>query len=526
MPHRILKSFDNGGSFFSPFQKWTSWGPFREEEKWVQSLPKGGDINWALVFPSSYEVGSSNLGFHYVFSLLKKQGVGVERFFIEPIPFRSVDSDTALERFSVITASISYERDIPLFAKWLHRAQIPLSSKARMKGVYPLVGMGGALTYINPLPMAPLCDFIVLGDGESAIVPLVAMARGYFQGHLGRQEFLERLSTIPSFFVPSIHLSKNFLSEKNSLLSVSIEENWEAILGGSAWITPKSVFGKTLLLELQRGCKRGCPYCTLPVCFGKRRQQPLDRLIRILEEASNKVEFKQVGLVTPEAGDYQEIVPLLEYLGRKQKSVSFASLRVDNLTEPMVQALVRGGRRSLTIAPETGNETLRRRCGKLFSNALILEKAKMARSLGVKNLKLYFMLGLPGEQDEDAALISDLCLEILKETSLSLSIAVSPFVPKPKTPWAQAPILSEVEIKKRFYILKKHLATNSGKIPGKISYRLSSPREALEEFAIAWGDEEWGEKLIDGIEKGQEVFLPPPRRQETINTLAALGLLK
>ena len=171
----------------------------------------------------------------------------------------------------------------------------------------------------------------------------------------------------------------------------------------SVWTTPRGAFGKTLLLELQRGCARSCSYCTLPQCFGRMRFRKFEAVEKAVDDITARFDIPQAGLVTPEAGDYPFIAPLLAKLREKEIGVSFASLRLDRLTPDMITATSESGRRSVTVAPETGSDGLRFACGKKFTNDLVVEKLAMARGLGIDKAKLYFMVGLPGEMDDDVS---------------------------------------------------------------------------------------------------------------------------
>lgn len=165
-----------------------------------------------------------------------------------------------------------------------------------------------------------------------------------------------------------------------------------------------------------------------------------------------KIKFDQVGFVTPEAGDYPEINKILDLLQKMDKGVSFASLRLDRLTEKMLDAITRGGRHSLTVAPETGRDCLRTSCGKRFSNDLIIEKLKLAKEKGINNVKLYFMIGLPEEHDDDIFAIPELCRRIIETTGQSLVISAGPFVPKPWTKWERHDFSGLQEIKRKYAI--------------------------------------------------------------------------
>jgi len=224
--------------------------------------------------------------------------------------------------------------------------------------------------------------------------------------------------------------------------------------------------------------------------------------LQALEKCASQVPFSKVGLVTPEAGDYPGLDALLDRIESLGKGVSFASLRIDNLSTRMVRSLRVSGRESLTIAPEAGTDVLRLNCGKPFTNGQILDKLEMARTEGMKKVKLYFMIGLPTEKDEDVLAIANLAGMIRKELHMSVSLSVNAFVPKPLTPWGSQAFIGVRGAEKKFQVLKRAIAENLGK---GCEARFSSPREAELEYRLSWaGPEavEWMEKLVEKRKRG------------------------
>lgn len=489
---------------------WASWADYRIEESKTVELPAGGDLSCAFFFPADYSVGMANLGYHYIYRALRESGVAVERFFFSPIPYRSVERDTMLERFPIIFGSVSYEADIPKLAEWLRTAGIAPSRKTRRVEGQPFLGIGGAITYINPLSLSAIADFIVLGDGLPVIPHVVASLRK----NASRETIQKTLAEHPSIFVPAVHLDT---TQDGAALTVAKQADIARDYGHGNWVTPKTAFGNTLLVELQRGCIGGCRYCTLPSCFGPFRQRPFalvkDDIARIAATCS----FDQIGLITPEASDYGQLDDLLGVMKALDKGVSFASLRLDGLTENAIRALVSKGRRSITVAPESGDDTLRASCGKRFTNDLIVETLQMAETLGIANVKLYFMIGLPGEGYEHLDATAELCARIKAKTRLRINAAVSPFVPKPGTAWRDVPFEEERDLKKKYAYLAKAFKKEARETLQPISVK-----EAKLEYALSWATADASRIITE--EGDTKKLLASVDRLQTAKELQRLGL--
>ena len=453
---------------------------FTKRETVFERIPSGSFPPWAILYPAGYEVGMASLGFHSIIAELRKMGVGVERFFTGKFPCVSLDSGRNIQNFPIISVSAAYEPDLLSIYSTFRKWNIPSSWKERFESGGPVFGAGGALTYINPLIFSGMADWVVLGDGEPVVEHLVASCRRFIS-HGDRRRLWEDLDQHESIYVPPIHqeqvLTGKCIHRKKSFLS-----DIDRAYGKSLWVTPDAAFGRTVLVELQRGCRRWCNYCTIPSSFGPVRVRSLERVIRDVESAKNLGDV-QIGLVTAEVGDYPYLRGLLSYLKSTAKAVSFASLRVDNMTEEMVEAIVRSKRLGVTVAPEAGNDIMRATCGKKFGNSMIIEKLIMARGIGVKQVKLYFMVGLPEETQKDIDSITELCLEIREMTGLRVRASVGVFVPKPFSLWEMASIL---EIDEAISRMKRLKTTFARLMPRGSSISIQDPHEAILEYVLSW----------------------------------------
>ncbi|GHV51183.1 radical SAM protein [Synergistales bacterium] len=451
----------------------------------------------------------ANLGYHYIYRKLRELGVNAERFFASPIPYRSVEDDTLLERFGIIMGGVAYEGDVPVFAGWLRNGGVHPSRRERAANGAQLVGVGGAITYINPLSLSEIADFIVLGDALPVLPHIVEALRSNRE----RDKILSRLAEHGSILVPSIHMNSGGSSPLYIGKSAVSEE-----YGYGSFVTPRSAFGDTLLAELQRGCARGCKYCVLPSCFSPMRQRSAALAAEDIKRAAGRVKFSQVGLVTPEAGDYRELDKLLDAIESLGKGVSFASLRVDRMTKRIVRSLTGGGRHSLTIAPETGNDELRASCGKGFTNDEIISVLAMAKDEGVASAKLYFMIGLPGEDEGDVLSIADLCGMIRRETGLRVAAAVSPFVPKPGTAWSESEWAGERALRDKYSLLK------SSREERGVTFQYNSVNDASSEYLLSWASQSVSKMIAEGVPLKNIKNIPRDAgRNETISELRRLG---
>lgn len=481
-------------------------------------LPKGGAPLWALIYPNVYKVGMTNLGYHYVYAALKTRGVGAERLFFDS-NCRSLEEDRHLGEFPIITASVSYEPDYVNLINILADGKISLNWRDRARFNGPVIGIGGAVSYINPLLFSSLADFVCLGDGEVVIDHLVDSLRDYMI-HQDRARLWEELSTSPYIYVPPLH-DELILSDKDGINRKRGRiQDLSKSLGHSLWLTPEAAFGRTLLLELQRGCFRNCPYCVVPNNFGKARTRSVDDLISFLDNFKGLGDFN-VGLVTPEAGDHPHLGQLLDAIMEAEKRVSFASLRIDALNEKVLEALAMGGKRSITIAPEAGSDALRMTIKKHFTNELILKKLAMAKEYGINYVKMYFMIGLPGESDEDIRAIAEMSQSIWDLLKIKLTLSIGIFVPKPGTPFSGEPFIGISEGRRRLNILHRSLR-GFGKV---ITLRPVDFKGSLKEYVLSWYGLKEAESILNLAKNDDRGFLNlPVFRELTQEQLSRLYL--
>jgi len=427
--------------------------------------PHGGRVRVAFAFPNTYWVGMSNLGFQTVYRLFNAHDdIVCERFFLPPkqelaemiatrTPLLTLESQTPVGDFDVIAFSVSFEWDYVNVLTLLRLAGVPRYASERNRH-HPLVVIGGAVTFVNPEPLALFADVIAAGEGE-VLVPALAAA---LTSASGRDELLRQLATERGFYVPRFYEPQYAADGTLSGVVAAPDAPFpvrkaalrttEAIDPPATGIfTPDTEFGSRFLIEVVRGCANLCRFCWAGYNYLPVRAFPTDRILELASAA--RVHANRVGLVSIALCDHPDIERILSRLSEMGYSISPASLRLDDLTPPIVRLLRESGERTLTIAPETGSDRLRRVINKTVTNEEILDRAELIFSSGIENLKLYYMIGLPTETDEDLVAIRDLTLQ-LRECMLKhargrgqigrIIGSVNPLVPKPGTAYQWLPM--------------------------------------------------------------------------------------
>ena len=469
----------------------------------------GGKIAVALVYPNTYTVGMSNLGFQTIYRHLNAlPDVVCERLFLpDPedidelgrtgsVPI-SLESFRPLTDFHMVGFSVTYEGDYVNTLRLLALAGIPLRADDR-RPHDPLVLMGGVCAFSNPEPMAPFMDAIAVGEGEELVTELIA---AYRTGADDRERFLDALAAIEGVYVPSRYVvvyapdggvgevrplgAAPAIVTKRRLRNVNAFETVDAVK------TPNAEYGHMALLEVGKGCGRGCRFCLEGQVYRPVRHRSVDALRETVARIAASGE-KRVGLVGACVSDYPWIGELLKIVEDNGLELSISSIRADSLTDDLVAALARGGHRTLTIAPEAGTERLRRAIRKAITDEQILTACDLVRAHGIPNLKTYFMIGQPTETLADVEaipLLAERMLERLRVLDPSgkpfgrLTLSVSSFVPKPWTPFQWAPFDGAESLQAKLEIVKRGARRFSN-----VRVLHENPREAALQALLARGD--------------------------------------
>jgi radical SAM superfamily enzyme YgiQ (UPF0313 family) len=438
--------------------------------------PHGGRLRVALAFPNTYFVGMSNLGLQTVYRLFNEDdGIVCERVFLPPkselaaqlasrTPLVTIESQTPVADFDIFAFSVSFEWDYTNVLTMLRLAGIPARAEARSHH-HPLVMVGGAVTFVNPEPLAPFADVIAAGEGEALIPPLV----GVFQAASDREDLLRRLAAERGFYVPSFYdvayksdgTIAGFIPRAGTgappVVRKAAVKTTDALDPPATTIfTPDTEFGSRFLVEVVRGCANLCRFCWAGYNYLPVRPFPKARILELAARA--RPHSKRAGLVSIALCDHPEIEEILTRLVEMGYSISPASLRLDDLTPTILRLLRESGERTVTIAPETGSDRLRRVINKTVTNDEIRSAAEMIFASGMENLKLYYMIGLPTEQDEDLVAIRDLTLQ-LRDVMIRHARArgqigrivgsVNPLVPKPGTAYQWLPMEADVSVERK-----------------------------------------------------------------------------
>jgi radical SAM superfamily enzyme YgiQ (UPF0313 family) len=428
----------------------------------------------ALVYPSPYAVGMSSLGFQTVYRMLNGMpDVSAERAFLpddvarardDRDPLRTYESARPVGDFAIVAFSLAYELELAGVVDCLDLAGIPAfaDERAARNGKVPLVVMGGPLTFSNPIPAAPYADVMLLGETEETLPELVEALRE----EPDRAALLAGLAARPGFYVPSIHGAR---------LPAVGKANDENLPAYSQIRTPNTELRDMFLIEPERGCHRGCTYCVMrrSTNGGMRLVAPAKVKSLIPDDA------RRIGLVGAAVTDHPGLPEILRHIVDSHREVGISSLRADRLDDEIVGLLKRGGYRTLTTAADGASEAMRDRIQRKTKERHLLRAAELARTHGMKSLKLYMMLGLPGETMADIDELGRFSLE-LSRIAPRVVLGIAPFVAKRNTPLDGAPF-------EAIDVIDAKLARLRAAVAGRVTLRATSPKWAWVEYRLAQG---------------------------------------
>jgi radical SAM superfamily enzyme YgiQ (UPF0313 family) len=472
--------------------------------------PHGGRMRVALAFPNTYFVGMSNLGLQTVYSLLNaddrvvcervflpgRQDLANERARREPLV--TIESQTPVSDFDVFAFSVSFEWDYTNVLTMLRMAGL----KARAADRHhrdPLIVVGGAVTFVNPEPLAPFADVIAAGEGE-VLVPALIEA---WHSAADRPDLLDRLTQERGFYIPSFYdvtydgpgrvaaiTPKVGTRAPGTVRKAAVRATDHVDPPSTRIFTPDTEFGARFLIEVVRGCANMCRFCWAGYNYLPVRPFETKRILELAEAA--RPHATRAGLVSIALCDHPDIVPILEGLVGMGYGISPASLRMDDLTEPVLRLLRESGERSITIAPETGSDRLRRVINKTVTNEEMLKRTDMVFAAGFENLKLYYMVGIPTETDDDLVEIRDLTVAMrdrmmhyakARGTVGRIIASVNPLVPKPGTTYQWMPMTDSGTIDQKSKRLRQLVANLDN-----VYFNIKSERHSYYQGLLSLGD--------------------------------------
>lgn len=475
--------------------------------------PWQGRVSVALVYPNHYPVAMANLGFLSVYRMLNAMAhVVCERAFLpDPkerpdAPIRSLESGRRLSEFDGIAFSIAFENDYENVLTILSRVGLPLPSASRGASL-PLILAGGVACFLNPEPLADIFDCFLLGEAESLLTPFFdAFDPGRERGAM----LLEMARTIPGVYVPKyyqeVYHDDGTLKARHPVAEVPERvrrvypqrlDDWDT---QSPVLTADTSFNDAFLVEVSRGCPHGCRFCGAGYVYRPYRYRPVERLLDSIREGGRQ--SGKIGLLGAAVSDLPGLQRLCEEGRSGDLQLSFSSLRADALDEATIGALKAGRLKTATIAPETGSERMRRVINKGLDEATLLSAAEKLVAGGIPNLKLYFMVGLPTETDDDVAAIIRLVKKI-KDRFLrssrargrmgTITVSLNCFVPKPVTPFQWVAMDELRTLKHKIRQVKSGL----NKV-ANVRVHADVPRWAVIQGLLARGDRRVG-KLLMGV---------------------------
>ena len=475
----------------------------------VRKDPAETKLRFCLAFPDVYEVGMSHLGIQILYHILNmNKGVACERVFApwvdmekvlreKRVPLSSIESSTPLDQFDIIGFSLQYELSFTNVLNILDLSNIPFLSEERDER-FPLIIAGGPSCF-NPAPTADFFDAMVIGDGEEVVLEICDLTWRMKEARARKEDLLKSLSELEGVYVPTLHRDGEKVHKR------LVSDLDQAQFPASPIVPYTKVIHDRLSVEIARGCKRGCRFCQAGFIHRPYRERGPETIKETLNASLKQTGYEEVSLLSLSAGDYSCIGPLLsslmDRLESKRVAVSFPSLRIEGVLGHLAKEVRRVRKTVFTIAPEAGTDRLRRVINKEMDEEILFQGLADLFSKGWKNIKLYFMVGLPTEKEEDVSGIIDLSRRIYslgerEKIHPNINVSVSTFVPKPHTPFQWERQIPVQEIEEKLGLLRERARRN------RLSFKWQHPHLSLLEGIFSTGDKRLSRVLVEAHRLG------------------------
>jgi len=446
------------------------------------------DIKVALCYPNVYRAGMTGLTVKLLYALLNaREDVLCERFFVPTLRegWRSLESNQPLNKFDIVAFTLQYEEDYPNVVKMLLESGIPPRIEARREDD-PLIIAGGPCATANPEPLADYIDLFVIGEAEPVIDQLLDEIKVSDKP----RKHIEELADLKGVYLPQIsNVAERVWTRNLNEALHPLAQQIPLVEDGSPYMP---IFGKVFTVEVVRGCNRSCHFCLIGHIWRPKRERSLEKLTSIIDEGTKYTPIGKISLIGASLFAYRHLEDLCEFIVSRGFELSISSLSPESITERLADSLARGRQRRVTVAPDAATAKMRGIIGKGMMEEDLINSAKILLSRGIKQLKMYFMIGLPEETPEDIIAIAELSKKVadVGYGSRSIHLNINPLIPKPHTPfqWKKTPSVSY--LRECLKLLRKEL-----KGDGRFIISMLDPRHVQIQALLSLGDREVGRAI-------------------------------